>query len=111
MTKAVLFDFYGTLARAGTWGPTHEEVLARHGYRVDEPAREAWRSEIFDGQEHLEHSVDRNRYVAWERGRLARMVAACDVGPDDVDRLVDDLYQAAKAFTLVAYPQVEPVLT
>src|SRR5258705_13303938 len=105
MTKAVLFDFYGTLARAGTWGPTHEEVLARHGYRVDEPAREAWRSEIFDGQEHLEHSVDRERYVAWERDRLARMVAACDVGPDNLDRLRAAPGAAAQAVHRGAVPE------
>ncbi|MCU1462731.1 MAG: HAD-superfamily hydrolase, subfamily variant 3 [Acidimicrobiales bacterium] len=109
--KAVLFDFYGTLARAETWGPTHEQVLAEHGYDVDEAARAAWRTEVFDGQEHVEHSLDRARYIAWERSRLARMATACGVGPDDIDTLVDDLYDATKAFTLLAYPEVEAVLT
>ena len=107
----MLFDFYGTLARAESWGPTHEDVFAEHGYEVDQAARDAWRTEIFDGQEHVEHSSDRETYVAWERRRLGRMAAACGVGRDDVDRLVDDLYDAAKAFTIVAYPEVEPVLT
>ena len=29
--RGVLFDFYGTLARAVSWGETHEEVFARRG--------------------------------------------------------------------------------
>jgi putative hydrolase of the HAD superfamily len=111
MSRAVLFDFYGTLARAESWGPTHEEVFARHGYEIDAEARDAWRAEIWDGQEHLEHSVDRATYIRWERNRLRRMAAACGVGPDDLDRLVDDLYDAAKAFSIVAYPEVAEVLT
>src|SRR5437899_6878187 len=42
VTRAVLFDFYGTLARAESWGPTHEDVFAEHGYEVDQAARDAW---------------------------------------------------------------------
>ena len=44
MTKAVLLDFYGTLAHAATWGPTRAEVLEAHGFTVpDEPrAPSAW---------------------------------------------------------------------
>ena len=29
--RGVLFDFYGTLARAVSWGDTHEQVFARRG--------------------------------------------------------------------------------
>jgi putative hydrolase of the HAD superfamily len=111
MSRGVLFDFYGTLARARSWGPTHEEVLSRHGFAVDDEARAAWRGEIWDGQEHIEQSTSRASYIAWERSRLRRMAAACGVGPDDLDRLVDDLYDAAKAFTIVPYPEVTEVLT
>src|SRR6185503_8518483 len=53
VTAAVLFDFYGTLARATAWGATHDEVLARHGYEPAEAMR-GWLSDdgLYDGQEH-----------------------------------------------------------
>ena len=34
MTRAVLLDFYGTLARATTWGPTRKDVLEARGFAV-----------------------------------------------------------------------------
>lgn len=110
VTRAILFDFYGTLAHAESWGPTHEEVLARFGYSVDDAARDAWRAEVVDGTEHAEHSIDRDTYVAWERARLARMARACGVGDDDVDALVDDLYSATKSFVLRPFPEVGQVV-
>ena len=59
MIRAILFDFYGTLARAVTWGPTIEEVLRGYGVELDPAIRARWRDEAIDGVEHLEHSVDR----------------------------------------------------
>ncbi len=35
MARAVLFDFYGILARAVSWGTPFEEVFTRRGLRVD----------------------------------------------------------------------------
>ena len=111
MTKAVLFDFYGTLARAVSWGDTHAQVFARHGLAFD---AEAWGhnfvGETNDGDEHLEHSVSRDAYVAWEVDRLRRRAQACGVGEDDLDALVADLHSAAKAYTLKAYDEVPDVL-
>ena len=109
--KAVLFDFYGTLARAVTWGDTHEQVFARHGQRFD---RERWGhnfvGESNDGDEHLEHSVDRDAYAAWEIDRLRRRATNCGVGPDELEALVADLHTAAKTYTLEAYEEVTEVL-
>jgi len=107
---AVLFDFYGTLARAVEWGPTYGEVLAARGYELPEEMRRRWVSDAFDGIEHDEHSRSREHYVAWERRRLQDMVEACGVGDDDVDRLVDDLHGASKGFTMGAYEEVPGVL-
>jgi putative hydrolase of the HAD superfamily len=107
----VLFDFYGTLARAVSWGDTHEEVFARHGLPFD---RERWGmnfvGEANDGDSHLEHSVDRETYVAWERQRLRRRALACGVGEDDVVALVEDLHTSSKTYTLEAYGEVPGVL-
>jgi putative hydrolase of the HAD superfamily len=110
-TTAVLFDFYGTLARATAWGATHDQVLARHGY---EPrvALQGWLSDdgLYDGQEHHEHSRSRDHYRAWELARLRALAGRAGVGPDDLDTLVADLDAAGKEFTLTAYDEVATTL-
>jgi putative hydrolase of the HAD superfamily len=107
----VLLDFYGTLARAVSWGDTHEQVFARHGLPFDAD-RWGWNfiGETNDGDLHLEHSTDRDAYVAWERERLRRRARACGVGDDDMDALVDDLHVSSKTYTLKAYDEVPDVL-
>ena len=109
--KAVLFDFYGTLARAVSWGDTHAEVFARHGLAFDQ-ARwgHNFVGEAKDGDEHVEHSVSRDVYVAWEVDRLRRRAQACGVGDDELEALVADLHSAAKTYTLQAYDEVPEVL-
>src|SRR5437660_1671130 len=37
MTRAVLLDFYGTLAHATTWGPRFEDVVAAAGAGARKP--------------------------------------------------------------------------
>lgn len=110
MTDAVLFDFYGTLARATAWGPTYDEVLAAHGIELPPDVRARWVSDAFDGVEHVEHSASRESYVAWEKSRLARMLADCGVGPERAAPLVEELWRAGKSFSLAAYPEVPAVL-
>ena len=107
----MLFDFYGTLARAVSWGDTHEQVFTRHGLVFDAD-RWGWNfiGESNDGDQHLEHSVSREAYVAWEHQRLRRRAAACGVGDDDLDALVADLHIASKTYTLKAYDEVLDVL-
>jgi len=109
--KAVLFDFYGTLARAVSWGDTHEQVFARHGLAFDATTwGHNFVGEANDGNEHLEHSTSRDAYVAWEVTRMRRRAQACGVGDDDLDALVADLHKAAKTYTLAPYPEVPGVL-
>jgi putative hydrolase of the HAD superfamily len=109
--RAVLFDFYGTLARAVTWGDTHEQVFARHGLAFD---AENWGwnfiGQTNDGDDHAEHSTSREVYVAWELDRLRRRARACGVGDDDLEALVADLHTASKTYTLKAYDEVADVL-
>src|SRR5438270_12760170 len=111
MTRAVLLDFYGTLAHAETWGPTRQEVLASRGFDVPDEVVASWRDDAVDGKEHVEHSESAEQYRAWEHARLHSFVEACGVGPDDADLLVGDLYTATKSFELEAYPEVPAVLT
>ncbi len=109
--RAVLFDFYGTLAHAVAWGDTHEQVFDRHGLAFD-PA--TWDhnfvGEANDGDAHLEHSTTRDAYVAWELERMRRRARACGVGEDDLEALVADLHRAAKTYTLAPYDEVLAVL-
>jgi putative hydrolase of the HAD superfamily len=109
VTEAVLLDFYGTLGHAATWGPSFADVLAGRGFEI--PADVSVHDDKIDGTEHLEHSESAERYQAWERARLRRFVAACGVGDDDAELLVDDLYTATKSFRLQAYPEAPAVLT
>ena len=108
---AVLFDFYGTLARAVSWGDTHEQVFARHGLPFD---RAAWGvnfvGESADGDAHPQHSASRDHYVAWERDRLRRRARAGGVGNDDLEALVADLHRAAKDYTLEPFDEVPELL-
>ena len=110
VVAAVLFDFYGTLARAVSWGPRVEELLAGHGLLLDPDAHARWQWEAADGTEHLEASADRDRYVAWERARFCRLVEGCGADPSVVEKVADEIYGATKTFTLAAYPEVAEVL-
>lgn len=107
----MLFDFYGTLARAVSWGDSHAQVFARRGLPFNPLSWGAdFVGEAADGSEHLEPSRSRDHYVAWERERLRRRAAACGVGEDDLDELVTDLHRASKTYVLKAYDEVPDVL-
>jgi putative hydrolase of the HAD superfamily len=110
--RAVLFDFYGTLARATSWGPAFEELLARRGLQLSPEAHDRWRDEVFDGQEHYEHSRSRDHYESWERERLRRLVSAAAGGTHfaDTEQLVGELFAARRDFRMEAYPDAAPAV-
>jgi len=108
--RAVLLDFYGTLAHAISWGPPYQDVLAAHGYELPDEVRAAYGDNAVDGTELLEHSRSRDRYEAWRVSRLESMLQACGVGDDDVGRLARELRTAGRSFELTAYPEVPAVL-
>lgn len=108
--QAVLLDFYGTLARATSWGATADSVLADHGYELPAHVRDAWWNDGLDGTEHGEHSASRDHYVAWQRERLLGMLAACDVHPGEYEVIVERLEAGRAERVLEAYPEVPAVL-
>ncbi|MGH9188882.1 MAG: HAD family hydrolase [Acidimicrobiales bacterium] len=111
MTRGVLFDFYGTLARAVSWGDTHEQVFSRHGIQYDEAAwTDRWVGGALDGEEHAEHSRSPEHYRAWELDRLRQRSRSAGVGEDDLEALVADLYAVSKDYMLAAYNEVPDVL-
>jgi putative hydrolase of the HAD superfamily len=107
--SAVLFDFYGTLARATHW-ISADEVLAEHGYTLSEEHRAIYFADGLDGIEHDEHSQSRDHYLAWQRERTLAMLAASDVHPGEHDVIIEKLHAGAATRQLEAYDEVADVL-
>lgn len=107
--RAVLFDFYGTLARATQWRSA-DEVLAEHGYTLPAEARYRWFNEGIDGIEHLEQSRSREHYLAWQRERTLGMLAESDVHPDEYETILHKIREGATQRILEAYSEVPSVL-
>jgi putative hydrolase of the HAD superfamily len=107
--RALLVDFYGTLARATTW-VSADEVLDEHGYALDPEHRAIYFADGLDGVEHDEHSQSRDHYVAWQRARTLAMLAASDVHPDEYETIVEKLRAGTASRVLEAYPEVPAVL-
>ncbi len=106
---AVIFDFYGTLARATAWdGP--QEVLARHGVTIEPDTARALYSDDVDGTEHHVHSASRDHYVAWQRERTLRFLHRCAVPPALFDVVLDDIRTANASRMLEAYEEAPRVL-
>src|SRR5438876_12393412 len=70
--EAVILDFYGTLARAVSWGPLASELFARRGLPFDQPTWDHHRWDALDGLDHQEFSGSREAYEAWAVGRWGR---------------------------------------
>ena len=110
MVSAVIFDFYGTLARfADADVSNYEAVLAVHGYEPERTILDDYFSR-YNGVEHAEHSVSEEVYEAWVRVRLADLTAACGVPDPHVDELVDAL-RASDQGPMVAYPEAAATLS
>ena len=108
-TRAVLLDFYGTLARATRW-VSADEVLAEHGYQLDDESRAIYFAGGLDGVEHDEHSQSRDHYVAWQQERTLAMLEASDVHPGEHDVILEKLRAGTASRELEAYDEVPDVL-
>jgi putative hydrolase of the HAD superfamily len=62
------------------------------------------------GLDHHEYSTDRQRYLEWDRRRLANLIGACDVSPPLVTQVISDLWDARRPEALRVYPEAEAVL-
>jgi putative hydrolase of the HAD superfamily len=107
--RAVLLDFYGTLAEATHW-VSADDVLSARGYELAPDARDRWFNDGIDGLEHLEHSQSRDHYVAWQRERLLGMLAETDVHPGEYEEILEQLRRGAETRVLEAYAEVPGVL-
>jgi len=110
VTKAVIFDFYGTLAETPSWGPSWEELLAELGYSLPPDVRDRWWNDGIDGTEHDEHSVSRDTYVAWQQGRVRRMLSECGVPASGRDVLMARVREIGAHRRMTAYEEAASVL-
>jgi putative hydrolase of the HAD superfamily len=110
MVRAVIFDFYGTLAKfADTTVSNYETVFAAHGYRPERSVLDDYFAR-YDGVDHAEHSISEEAYEAWARARLRDLAGACGVPAPDVEDLIDALRTSDRG-PMVAYPEATPTLS
>lgn len=107
--KAVLFDFYGTLARATQWLAI-DVVLAERGYELPSEVRDRWWNDGIDGIEHDEHSKSRDYYIAWQQQRMLAMLAETDVRPGEYEAILEQMRRGNDARVLEPYPETHGVL-
>jgi putative hydrolase of the HAD superfamily len=107
--RALIADFYGTLARATSW-ISADEVLGEHGYELDPGHRAIYFADGLDGVEHDEHSRSRGHYVAWQRERALAMLAASDVHPSEYEVILEKLRAGTNTRVMEAYAEVGGVL-
>jgi putative hydrolase of the HAD superfamily len=110
MVKAVIFDFYNTLAETTRWGPSWEELVSELGYALPADVRERWWNDGIDGTEHDEHSISRDRYVAWQQSRVRSMLSECGVPTPVQDVLIERVREIGAHNRIDAYEEVEQAL-
>jgi len=108
--KAVIFDFYGTLAETPDWGPSWQEMVADVGYELPDDVRDRWWNDGIDGTEHDEHSQSRAHYVAWQQARIRGMLADCAVPVDVQEELIMRVRDIGAHRRMRAYDEVTGVL-
>lgn len=107
--RAVVLDFFGTLARA-THSVGLDEIMARHGHTIPGHLHEMWWSGDIDGAEHVDQSRSREHYLAWQRERLVAMLHEADVHPGEHEAILADLQAGRALRVLEAYDEVRGVL-
>jgi putative hydrolase of the HAD superfamily len=110
MIRAVICDFYGTLAETPDWGPSWEELVAELGYTLPTDVRERWWNDGIDGTEHDEHSLSRDHYVAWQQARVRGMLDECNIPASDQELLIARVHDISGHRRINAYDDVVPVL-
>lgn len=108
--RAVIFDFYGTLAETPDWGPSWQQMVADVGYELPDDVRDRWWNDGLDGAEHDEHSRSRDHYVAWQQTRVRGMLADCAVPVDIQDVLIARVREIGAHRRMRAYDEVTDVL-
>lgn len=105
MLKAVIFDWFGTLA---TWdhdgASNYASVFRDHGYEVDAAVLDGYHTR-WDGVDHLEHSASRDSYFLWTRSRLGELVSECGVPNAVAGNVVESLLKSDSGATMATFPE------
>jgi putative hydrolase of the HAD superfamily len=108
--RAVIFDFYGTLAEAHARGPSWSQLFEELGHEMSvEASRRLW-NDGADGIEHDEHSKSRDHYVAWQQARVRQVIEESGVPKGDDDILFSQITERLGLPDLVAFDDAQPVL-
>jgi putative hydrolase of the HAD superfamily len=108
--RAIILDFYGTLAETPDWGPSWAELVASVGYELPDAVRDRWWNDALDGTEHDEHSQSRDHYVAWQQARIRGMLDDCGVPRATQDTLITRVREIGAHRSMRAYDEVPGVL-
>jgi putative hydrolase of the HAD superfamily len=108
--KAVIFDFYNTLAESPAWGPSWQEMVAEIGFELPADVQDRWWNDGVDGIEHDEHSRSRDHYVAWQQLRLRGMLDECGVPVASQDVLIERAREIGGHRHIAAYDETASVL-
>jgi putative hydrolase of the HAD superfamily len=106
--EAVIFDFYGTLARWADSAASYTTVFSSFGYEPAPSVLDGYFSR-YDGVDHAEHSVSEDAYEAWVRWRLGELSTACGVKEEHTEAVVDGLRDLDQG-PMVAYPEAAETL-
>jgi putative hydrolase of the HAD superfamily len=109
MIRAVVFDFYGTLAYAPDGAGTLAVVLEEHGYSLAHDLEHRWWNDI-DGVDHREHSVSREHYMAWQEGRLRATLEASAVDDAQITPIITRVNERLGKQTMHAYGEAAEVM-
>ncbi|MFE7559950.1 HAD family hydrolase [Kitasatospora sp. NPDC057500] len=110
--RAVVFDFYGTLARmVEPLPPDHRAIFDRRGLSA-QGARwgDQWAVGPGEGEEHAAHSATETDYHRWELDRLRRRALDCGVPGHELEGLVEEIDRAMKAVRLELFEDARAVL-
>ena len=108
--RAVIFDFYGTLAESPQWGPSWQDMVAEIGFDLPDEVRDRWWNDGVDGIEHDEHSQSREHYVAWQQTRMRGMLRECGVPEAMQDLLIEQARDIGAHRLITAYEESLAVL-
>jgi putative hydrolase of the HAD superfamily len=108
--RAVVFDFYGTLAETRDWGPSWDDVVAELGYSIPPDVRDRWWNDGIDGIDHDEHSQSRGHYVAWQQARVRLMLDAAEIPRPEQDTLIARVREISGHRMIDAYEETAEVL-
>ena len=108
--RAVIFDFYGTLAESTGAGLAWADLFSEIGHTVSQEAIDRLWNQGNDGVEHVEHSQSREHYVAWQQARLRQIIAESGVPEGDDDLLFARMSELLGTQDLAAYPESGEVL-